>query len=243
MPPFRIATDPESKICEKTGSFVIFEVAGVYVVSTRVISYVQTLNFGFIDCSRSRNTSRILKFWTFSDSDPKILEQERSLKMWLRPPLVSTPFCGSTTKNCWGLGKQVSFTVMQQWLLVEVHKLSIAAFAKKHSPNSSKRTQASFRKANEVAPNLSPFIRSWVDVCLSWLLQDGSTQKRAKEYKCFAGQQRRFAFTETKCQSYAGKQHFACHPLSVGKHCSVSTGSFPDHQHRRSQGRPCPSEI
>jgi len=52
------------------------------------------VNYGWIDdCSRSLNSSRILKFEKEPDSDPdpdwKILEQERSrsLKKWLRPNL------------------------------------------------------------------------------------------------------------------------------------------------------------
>ena len=55
-----------------------------------VISYVKTwVNYGWIDdCSRSLNSSRILKFEKLAEPDSKILEQERSqsLKNWLRPP-------------------------------------------------------------------------------------------------------------------------------------------------------------
>jgi len=46
----------------------------------------------FNDSSRSLNRSRILKFEKLpdpdQDPDSKVLEPERSLKKWLRPPLV-----------------------------------------------------------------------------------------------------------------------------------------------------------
>jgi len=49
-------------------------------------------NYSWIDDRWSLNRSRILKFEKFSDpdQDSKILEQERSrsLKKWLRPPLL-----------------------------------------------------------------------------------------------------------------------------------------------------------
>ena len=70
-------------------------VAGVCVVCIHVVSYVKTLlNFGRIDGSRSLNRSRVLNFEKFPDPDPdwKILEQERCLKMWLRPPLLGRAF-------------------------------------------------------------------------------------------------------------------------------------------------------
>jgi len=57
-----------------------------------VISEVKPLAiFGCIDCSRSLNRSPIIKFEKFLDPDSSILEQERSrsLKMWLRRPLLS----------------------------------------------------------------------------------------------------------------------------------------------------------
>jgi len=48
------------------------------------------LNFGCIDGSRNLNRSRILKFEKTSEPDPdaKFWKQERSLKMWPRPPLA-----------------------------------------------------------------------------------------------------------------------------------------------------------
>jgi len=89
----RFLSDPESKICEKRtrSHFSISAVAGVCVVISQVKTWV---NFGWNDGSRSLNRSRILKFVIFPYPDPnsKILEQERSrsLKKWLRPPLLDT---------------------------------------------------------------------------------------------------------------------------------------------------------
>jgi len=83
--------DPESKFGKNPtrirSHFSISAVAGVCVVIW--------VNYVWIDdCSRSLNRSRILKFETLPDPDPdaapKILEQERSLKTWLRPPLVGS---------------------------------------------------------------------------------------------------------------------------------------------------------
>jgi len=55
-----------------------------------VVFQLSFLNFGCIDGSRSLNRSRIRQFEKFPhpDLDSKILEQERSRKMWLQPPLV-----------------------------------------------------------------------------------------------------------------------------------------------------------
>ena len=85
--------DPESKIREKpdpeslsvTGS--ARSLHGLY----KWHCAIQTLpHFGCIYCCRSLNRSRILNFEKIPEPDPdsKILEQERSLKMLLRPPLV-----------------------------------------------------------------------------------------------------------------------------------------------------------
>jgi len=70
--------------------FSISAIAGVCVVFSSVKTWI---NFDLIDdVSRSLNRSRILKFENLLDPGPdsKILEQERSrsLKKWLRPPLL-----------------------------------------------------------------------------------------------------------------------------------------------------------
>ena len=87
--------DLESKILKNwtriRGHLSISAVAGVCVVISEVSPLVI---FGCIDCSRSLNRRRILKFKKFQDTDTdlKVLEQEqsRSLKKWLPPPLVQT---------------------------------------------------------------------------------------------------------------------------------------------------------
>jgi len=71
-----------------------FSISAVGWVCVVIFSVKTWANLGWIDdCSQSLNKSRILKFQKLPDPDldldSKILEQERSLKKWLWPPLAS----------------------------------------------------------------------------------------------------------------------------------------------------------
>jgi len=76
------------------GSGVTFQFGSSRRLCGHLLSKNMGINYDWIDdCSRSLHRRRILKFeLPDPDSDLKILEQERSrsLKKWLRPPLVCT---------------------------------------------------------------------------------------------------------------------------------------------------------